>query len=127
MSVERMPFQVTALHATVPEGVPIQWMGKELPSGQLLIELQKGSKSVGELDYTRRRAQAEFHVRVEMPELVELLQDLGVDPELTKPAYAVVRSEGTILHNHSFNLVGACRIEPHELFDGAQAAMLPGH
>ena len=44
----------------------------------------------------------------------------------TKPVYAVVRSKGTILADHSFNLVGACEIEPHELFDGAQAAMLPG-
>jgi len=127
MSVERMPFRVTALHASVPEGIPIPWMGKELPSGPLLIELQEDSKSVGELSYTRRRSQLEFHVRVDMPELVELLQDLGVDPELTKPVYAVVQSEGTILADHSFNLVGACRIEPHVLFDGAQAAMLPGH
>jgi hypothetical protein len=64
---------------------------------------------------------------MEMPELVELLQDFGVDPALTKPAYAVVRSQGTILADHSFNLVGACQIEPHELFIGARAAMLPGH
>ena len=37
-----------------------------------------------------------------------------------------LESEGKILDDHSFNLAGACRMEPHELFDGAQAGMLPG-
>lgn len=129
MTVEHMRFRVTALHASVPEGIPIEWMGNRWPSGPLMIELDEGpgvEESRGELDYVRRYAQAEFHVRVEMPELADLLQTLGVDPALTKPVYAVVRSQGKILHDHSFSLVGACRMEPHRLFDGAQAGMLAG-
>jgi hypothetical protein len=105
-------------------------MGKELPSGPVLIELHQGSggePSRGELDYVDRHARAEFHVRVEMPELVELLQTLGVDRGLTEPVYAVVRSEGSILGDHSFNLVGRCHLAPHPLFDGLQASLLPGH
>ena len=39
---------------------------------------------------------------------------------------AVVRSEGKILDDHSFNLAGTCRVKPHELLRGAQAGMLPG-
>jgi hypothetical protein len=130
MNVERMPFQVTALQASVPEGVPIEWMGKELPSGPLLMVLRDGpgvEKSRGELDYARRHARAEFHVRVEMPELVDLLQTLDVDPGLTQPVYAVVRSEGSILDDHSFNLVGTCLVAQHRLLDGIEASLLPGH
>ncbi len=130
MTVNRLPFRITALHATVPEGVSVAWRGKELPSGPLRIELHEGSgetESRGELDYGRRQALAEFHIRVEIPELVDLLQTLGVDPGLTRPVYAVVRSEGKILDDHSFNLAGRCRMGPHELFDGARACMLPGH
>ena len=130
MSRKRIPFRVTALRASVPDGVPIEWQGKELPSGPLTVELQEGSgvkESRGELDYVRRRACAEFHVRVNMPELAELLQTLGVDPSLTRPVDAVVRSEGKILDDHSFNLVGVGEIEPHALLNGVQAGMLPGH
>ena len=128
MNWARTLFQVTSLRACVPEGVAIEWRGKELPSGPLMIELDEGSnESRGDLDYATRRAHAEFHVRVEMPELVDLLQTLGVAPALTRPVHAVVSSEGKILDDHSFNLVGACRMEPHELFNGAEAGMLPGH
>src|SRR5262245_5870581 len=130
MAIERMPFRITALHASVPDGVPIEWMGKELSSGPLLIELREGpgvDESRGQLDYACQQAHAEFHVRVEMPKLMDLLQTLGVDPSLTEPVNAVVRSEGKILDDHSFNLVGACWMEPHKLFDGARAGMLSGH
>jgi len=130
MAGERMSFRVTALSALVPDGLSIEWMGQELQSGPLRIELQEGAgaaESRGELDYARRHARAEFHVQVHMPELADLLQSVGVDPRLTEPVHAVVRSEGKILDDDSFNLVGACRIEPHELLHGAQAYMLPGH
>jgi hypothetical protein len=130
MNTKQIPFRVTALRASVPEGVQIEWQGKELPSGPLTVELREGpciKVSRGELDYVRRRAYAEFHVRVNMPELAELLQTLGVDPSLTRPVDAVVRSEGQILDDHSFNLVGVSEIEPHALLNGMQAGMLPGH
>jgi hypothetical protein len=130
MAVQYMPFRVTALHGSVPDGIPIEWMGKELPSGPLMIELREGlgvGDSRGEFDYARRQTHADFHVHVEMPELRDLLQTLGVNAGLLKPVYAVVRSAGAILEDHSFNLTGLCVMEPHKLFDGTQAGMLPGH
>ena len=130
MSVERMRFRVTALRAAVPEGVALRWRGKTIPSGLVTIALDDGpdvAESRGELDYTRRHARAEFHVRVAVPELVDLLQTLGVDPSLTRPVDAVVRSEGDILDDHSFRLVGDCRVGAHALFGGARVGLLPGH
>jgi hypothetical protein len=130
MTGDRRGFRVTALHASVAEGVPLEWLGKQLHSGPLWIELEEDAgveESRGELDYAQGRAAAEFHVRVAMPELTELLQTLGVRAELLKPIRAIVQSEGRILEDHSFNLIGTCRMEPHDLFNGAEARMLPGH
>jgi hypothetical protein len=130
MTGERRGFRVTALHASVAEGVPIEWLGKQLHSGPLAIELAEDAgvaESRAELDYAQGRASAEFHVRVAMPELTDLLQTLGVRAELLKPVRAIVQSEGKILEDHSFNLSGTCRLEPHDLFNGAAARMLPGH
>jgi hypothetical protein len=129
MIQDRIAFRVTALNATAPEGVPVEWMGEEIPSGPLTIVLDdgpSGEDSRGELDYARRHARAEFHVRIEMSELTDLLEALGVDPRLTRPVRAVVRSEGQITDDHSFVLTGPCQVEPHEVFGGARATMLPG-
>jgi len=129
MTPNRILFRVAALNATVPEGIPIHWMGKEIASGPLTIELDDdptGEESRGELDYVQRRAQAEFHVRIQMSELTDLLSALGVDPQLTRPVRAVVRSEGQILDDHSFALTGPCEVQAHEVFGGTEATMLPG-
>jgi hypothetical protein len=129
MTQDRIAFRVAALNATVPEGVPLEWKGREVPSGPLTIVLDEGPSgdaSRGELDYARRHARAEFHVRIEMSELTEPLSALGVDPALTQPVRAVVRSEGRILDDHSLALSGPCQVLPHEVFGGARAAMLPG-
>jgi hypothetical protein len=129
MTPDRIPFRVVALQATVPEGIPIEWMGREVPSGPLTIELDDGPaghESRGQLDYVGQRAWAEFHVRIRMAELTDLLSDLGFDPRLTEPVCAVVRSEGRILDDHSFALTGPCEVRPHEVFGGTRAAMLPG-
>ena len=39
MDEDLLRFTVTRLHATVPEGVPITWRGREFASGPLTIEL----------------------------------------------------------------------------------------
>jgi hypothetical protein len=129
MTQDRIPFRVAALNATVPEGVPVVWMGREIPSGPLAIVLDEGpagEESRGELDYEQRHARAEFHVRIEMSELTDLLEALGVDAALTCPVRAVVRSEGQIMEDHSFALNGPCQVLPHGVFGDARAAMLPG-
>jgi hypothetical protein len=124
-------FTVTRLSATVPDGVPITWRGKAFDSGRLTIELRAGGEGTanqGVLDYARRRASAEFHVRLDFPEFAATLRDLGVDPALTEPVKAVLRSEGDILDDHSFVLSGVCDLAHHDLVprETTAAAVLPG-
>jgi hypothetical protein len=132
MGQNTLRFRVAKLSAQVAEGVPILWQGKELCSGPLSIELDQGPdtpESHGELDYSLDRAWAEFHVRVSFPELAELLESTGVDPEFTKPVSAVLRSEGDILEDHSFALSGGCDLREHCLFprETTAASVLPGY
>jgi hypothetical protein len=132
MSHDLVRFHVSNLTASVPEGLTIHWRGREFASGPLTVELdQEGyhGSSHGVLDYSRRRAQAEFHVQLMFPQFAEELGGLGVDVELTRPVRAVLRSEGAILDDHSFNLSGACDIHPHALLPRGKTAatVLPGH
>jgi hypothetical protein len=131
MADDLLRFTVTRLSATVPDGVPITWRGKAFDSGPLTIELCEGGDGTanhGVLDYARRRARAEFHVQLGFPEFAEILRDLGVDPALTEPVKAVLRSEGDILDDHSFVLSGVCDVAPHDLVprETTTAAVLPG-
>jgi len=128
MNRSRLPFRVTGLRATVPDGVPVRWQGRELDSGPLTIELEDDPGNQGVLDYHRRNARATFHVRMGFPELAASLAALGVDPALTAPVRGVLRSEGDILDDHSFALSGPCELLPHELAgDRTAASVLPGH
>ncbi len=129
--MNQVPIDVTHLSAEVPEGVPIEWHETTLNSGPLLIELDErlsedGNRGV--LDYDRREARVEFHVRVSFPELADMLQSMGVAPELTQPVRAVLRSQGEILEDHSFALSGVSELRPHAMFipEEAAACVLPG-
>jgi hypothetical protein len=131
MDNDSIGFRIVALAASVPEGIPMEWQGRELASGPLTIELDESSQGEGNrglLDYAQWRAQADFRVRITFPELTSALEDLGLDPALTQPVHAVLHSEGEILKDHSFALSGRCELRPHELFlpDETQAAVLPG-
>ena len=131
MSNDLLRFTVTRLSASVREGVPITWRGREFASGPLTIELaarDEGTANQGVLDYASRRARAEFHVRLSFPQLAEVLGNLGVDPALSQPVHAVLRSEGDILDDHGFALSGTCDLEPHGLLprEATRAAVLPG-
>ena len=129
MANDRLRFIVTQLSATVPDGVPITWRGTRMHSGPLVIALDvTGAASRGVLDYGRHRARVEFHVALEFPELAELLRDLGVGSEFTRPVRAVLRSEGAIESDHSFALSGVCDVAPHALVprETSGAAVLPG-
>ncbi len=130
MHPDIVTFQVSKLAASVAEGVSIEWQGQEFNSGPLTIELDEtATHSVGMLDYSRRRAEAEFHVQLAFPDLVSMLEPLGVDPELTRPVRAVLHSEGEILDDHSFALSGRCKLAPHEILSSEEtlASVLPGH
>src|SRR5262245_3060908 len=131
MANDQVRFTITRLAATVPEGVPITWRGREFASGPLTIDLATGSDATanqGVVDYARRRARAEFHVRLSFPEFAGFLEELGVDASLTSPVQAVLRSEGAVLDDHSFVLSGACELAPHGLLprEATSAAVLPG-
>ncbi|HEV2720994.1 MAG TPA: hypothetical protein VG323_13310 [Thermoanaerobaculia bacterium] len=126
--MNQIPFYVTHLSAEVSEGVPIEWQETTLQSGPLRIELDDDGDSHGVLDYDRREAEVEFHVRVSFPELTGTLQSMGVAPEWTQPVRAVLRSRGTILDDHSFALSGASELRPHAMFPAEETAacVLPG-
>lgn len=129
MNQERVPFQVTHLTASVPQGVPIEWQGRTLPSGPLTVTLNEDGCSQGVLDYDNRHAQAEFRVKMEFPEFADLLEGLGVDRSFAEPVYAVLRSKGDILDDHGFALSGSCDLGAHPLFSQGctSAGVLPGH
>lgn len=129
---DRVRFHISKFAATAPEGVWLEWQGRELPSGPLVMDLEESGEpgaNEGVLDYAQRRARAEFHVRLSFPELAQMLRDLGADPELAEPVRAVLRSEGEILDDHGFALAGRCELRPHELFGPGEthAEVLAGH
>ncbi len=132
MSDDQVRFNVTRLAATVPEGVPIVWRGRQFDSGPLVIEMvgdHEGSANQGVLDYGSRRARAELRVQMSFPAFAEILEDLGADPAFTRPLQAVLRSEGDILDDHGFALSGVCELAPHRLLprEATAAEVLPGH
>jgi len=131
MNDSTVNFKITRLTAEVAEPVALRWQEKEIDAGPITVELEEGMSHTanrGTLDYSRRHARAEFHVRLSFPELASTLEPLGVDPELTRPVHAVIRSEGEILDDHSFVLSGGCDLGPHTLFPSQEtrASILPG-
>src|SRR5215469_3337223 len=125
MREDSVRFEVSRLDATVPEGVPVRWQGTEFNSGPLEIELDRdgdGRCGQGLLDYSRRRARAEFRIRLAFPELAATLESLGADSSLTEPVRAVLSSEGEILEDHTFVLSGRCELASHEVLSSPETA-----
>ncbi len=127
----QIQIKLTGLFAQVPEGVPISWHETMMNSGPLLIELDEASSeggNTGVLDYDRREVKVEFHVRVRFPELTDLLDSMGVSPEMAQPVRAVLRSEGKIHDDHSFALSGTSELRPHAILvdEETSACVLPG-
>ena len=127
----RVNIKITRLEAEVVEPISLEWQGKEIDAGPVIVELDEGIRQTanqGMLDYDRCRARVEFDVRIRFPELASTLESLGVDEELTSPLRAVIRSEGEILDDHSFVLSGGCDLRPHALFpaEETRASVLPG-
>ena len=131
MSEQIVNFEITNLAAEVNESISLEWQGKSFDSGLLAVELDDsapGGANQGVLNYSQRRASAEFHLRLRFPELANTLEALGVDPELIRPVSAVLRSEGEILDDHSFALSGRCDLASHALFpsEETRASVLRG-
>jgi hypothetical protein len=123
-------FTITNFHAQLADRLSVQWQGKELDPGPVTIELDRrqGCRNTGVLDYACRRVHAEFSVMLSFPDFADMLNGLGMDPELGLPLHAVIRSKGAILENHSFRLSGPCHLAPHALLNAAEtrAVVLPG-
>jgi hypothetical protein len=127
---EHIDFVITHLAASVPEGVPLEWQGRPLASGPLLLELDPDAPpGRGSLNYADRHVEADFPVTLQFPELQETLSGLGVDATFTRPVQAVLHSTGPIAADHGFQFTGVCRIFAHPLFDSQSSAarVLPGH
>jgi hypothetical protein len=116
MGLGKLPFNVTDLSVTVEEGVKLKWQGREIDSGRLTIKLGEAG-SAGVIDYEEGKVNVEFRVLIQFPELSEILDDMGAEPELTVPVEAVVRSSGVVFDDHSFRLSGKADLREHELFD----------
>ena len=124
-------FKITGLEAELADPIFLEWQEKEIDAGPITLQLDRvvsPTANQGTLDYGRRHARAQFHVRIWFPELATTLESLGVDPALTHPLGAIIRSEGEIRDDHSFVLSGGCDLSPHALFpaEETRASVLPG-
>jgi hypothetical protein len=124
----QISFQVANLAAVVPEGIPVEWQGREFASGPLVMTLDaEAGASLGSIDYSERHARVEFRVVMTFPEFASTLEDLGGGSECSRPLRAVISSEGSILEDHSFVLGGRVSLAEHALFDDrARGSVLPG-
>src|SRR5947208_9062683 len=126
-----VPFGITKMDATIPEGIDFVWNGCTINSGSLRVQLDDQAHAEGdnrgELDYETNEARARFNVRIDLSSVAKLLAR-ATDCELVEPVRAVLQSEGVIAEDHNFGLSGPMDVHPHPLFgaDGVSAAILPG-
>ena len=84
----------------------------------------------GVMNYELGIVSAEFHVLVRFHLFASPLKALGIAAELMAPVHAVLKTEGEILPDHSFNggLRGSCKVESHKMFSSQdlRIEVLPG-
>ena len=124
-------FRITDLDVQVPSGLPIMWRGYKMSTGPLDFGLDDSSRiSCGVMDYELGMVLSEFHVLVRFRRFGLQLKALGIDAELMAPVHAVLKTEGKILPDHSFNggLRGSCQVESHKMFssEDLRIEILPG-
>ena len=131
MSREVIEFQITNFEAQVPAGLPIMWRGYKVSTGPLDLGLDDSTgKSRGVMNYELGVVLSEFHVLVRFGRFALPLKALAINAELIAPILAVLKTEGKILPDHSFNggLRGTCKVEPHKMFSSQdlRVEILPG-
>jgi hypothetical protein len=124
-------FRITDLDVQVPRGLPIVWRGYKISTGPLDFGLDDSTGiSCGLMNYELGAVLSEFHVLVRFRRFALQLKALGIDAELMAPIHAVLKTEGKILADHSFNggLRGSCNVESHKMFSGRdlRIEILPG-
>jgi hypothetical protein len=112
-------FVVAGLNVTIHEGVPLKWQGREVNSGPLTITLGAPG-SAGAINYETGKVNVEFRIQIKFPELAEILDDMGTEPDITAPIVGVVRSQGSVFNDHSLRLAGKAELAEHRLFDPAE-------
>src|SRR5262249_43977985 len=126
-----VPFNVTKMDATIPEGIDFVWKGCRVNSGPLQVRLDDLARAegdnCGELDYETNMARARFNVRIDLSGVAKVLAEVAYC-EPIQPIRAVVNSEGVITEDHNFGLSGPMEVQDHPLFggQGLVAAILPG-
>src|SRR5262249_13549824 len=107
------------------------WRGFKTSTGPLDFGLDDSTGiSCGVMDYERGVVSSAFHVLVRFRWFALQLKALGIDAELMAPVHAVLKTEGKILPDHSFNggLRGSCKVEPQKMFSSQdlRIVILPG-
>ena len=107
------------------------WRGHKISTGPLGLGLDNSTGiSCGVMNYELGAVLSEFHVLVRFRRFALQLKALGIDAELMPPLHAVLKTEGKILADHSFNggLRGSCKFESHKMFSGKdlRVEILPG-
>ena len=125
-----VPFGITKMDATIPEGINLVWNGCTINSGPLQVQLDDEARAEGdnrgELDYETNVARARFNVRIDLSGIRKLLTR-AANCEPSESIRAVLHSEGVITEDHNFGLSGPMEVQPHPLFGaGVSVAVLPG-
>jgi hypothetical protein len=126
-----VPFDISKMDATIPEGIDLLWNGCTVNSGPLQVQLDDQARGEGdnrgELDYETNVARARFNVRIDLSGVAKLLA-CASHCEPMEPIRAVLHSEGVITEDHNFGLSGPMEVQPHPLFgpEGVSLAVLAG-
>ncbi len=126
-----VPFGITKMDATIPEGIDFVWNGCTINSGPLRVQLDDQARAEGnnrgELDYETNVARARFNVRIDLSGVARLLTR-AAHCEPIEPIRAVLHAEGVIAEDHNFGLSGPMEVLPHPLFgaEGVSVGVLPG-
>jgi hypothetical protein len=107
------------------------WRGYKSSTGPLDLGLDDSTgTSCGVMNYELGVVSSEFHVLVHFRWFALQLKALGIDADLMAPVHAVLKTEGAILPDHSFNggLRGSCNVESHKMFSSQdlRIEILPG-
>jgi len=107
------------------------WRGYKSSTGPLDLGLDDSTgTSCGVMNYELGVVSSEFHVLVHFRWFALQLKALGIDADLMAPVHAVLKTEGEILPDHSFNggLRGSCKVESHKMFSSQdlRIEVLPG-
>src|SRR5215831_9233862 len=131
MSRDVVEFRITNLDVHVPRGLPLMWHGYKISTGPLDFGLDDSTGiSCAMMNYELGIVSSAFHVLVRFRWFALQLKALGMDADLVSPIHAVLKTEGEILPDHSFNggLRGNCKVESHKMFSSQDLSVevLPG-